>query len=861
MMDFYTAIVFALLMYFFYRRQRKRLKVVDAKINQLLSELKALKLEQVQERSIIVEKPSLKPSAESIKESESAQKEEATLLAAKASLETPKSKEDQKEHPATETEKLKEKTSSRILITPGSEPSKESAFRSLYASTETSKQEEPSAQAPQSAANKKKSPASWFQQFKEKNPDLEKFIGENLINKIGILILVLGISYFVKYAIDKDWINEPARVGIGFLSGSILMLIAHRLKAKFASFSSVIVAGGISVYYFTIFIAFQEYQLFSQTVAFALMIIITAFSTLVSLSYNRQELAVLALLGGLASPFLISSGEGNYLVFFSYLIVLNIGILAVSYFKKWKLVNLLAFVSSTLMFGIWLTKEIGGEEFVHAHAFSFALIFYLLFSISSVINNIKSKGLFNGIERATIIANTFLYFGFSYLVLADWQSSFIGLFTLLFAFYNISYASILYRRLGSDKTNIYLLVGIALSFVTLAVPLQFEGNQITLFWAVEAALLLWLAKKSKVNSFTLASLLVQLLAIISLIMDWFRYASDESDYTIIFNPIFITGLVVIGTLIFSKIILKELDTLKTKFFSLPAPIYRSVLASLAIIISYFVGILETSYQAHSYFEGQTPHILGFSYHFIFLSILVFFSLRTSQKALSRMGLLIGITSTLLLVFSFYNLLEVELINVNFSKGSLTSLAFNLHYIALILSLYILYTFFKHYPQLAQAHDKTKSSIEWFTLLILVSLLSQEVIIQGLNMGMADFYPTAQEITEFALNEPYQIKKFVSDGFWNAKIQIVKSALPILWGFLAFVILLAGIKNQSKNLRIGALALLGLTILKLFIYDIKDVSETGKIVAFILLGVLILVISFVYQKIKKLVVDENSNEEK
>ena len=857
MMDFYTAIVFAFLMYFFYRRQRKRLKIVDAKINQLLSELKALKLEQAQERSIIVEKPSLKPSAESIKESERAQKEEAALLAAKASLKTSKSKEDQKDQPETETEteEQKEKSSIRILGSQEGEPTKKSAFRSLYASSETTQQEEPSEQEPQSAANKKISPASWIQRFKEKNPDLEKFIGENLINKIGILILVLGISYFVKFAIDKDWINEPARVGIGFLAGSILMLIAHRLKAKFASFSSVMVAGGISVYYFTIFIAFQEYQLFSQTVAFALMIIITAFSTLVSLSYNRQELAVLALLGGLASPFLISSGEGNYLVFFSYLIVLNIGILAVSYFKKWKLVNLLAFVSSTLMFGIWLTKEIGGEEFVHAHAFSFALIFYVLFSISSVINNIKSKGLFNGIERATIIGNTFLYFGFSYLVLADWQSSFIGLFTLLFAFYNISYASILYRRLGSDKTNIYLLVGIALSFVTLAVPLQFEGNQITLFWAVEAALLLWLARKSKVNSFTLASMLVQLLAIISLSMDWFKYAGDETDYTIIFNPIFITGLVVIATLIFSKIVLNELDTLRTKFFSFPAPIYRSVLASLAIVISYFVGILETSYQAHSYFEGQTPYILGFSYHFIFLSVLVFFSLRTSQKALSRIGLLIGITSTLLLVFSFYSLLEIELINVKFSKGSLISLAFNLHYIALFLSLYILYAFFKHYPQLAKANDKTKRSIEWFTLLILVSLLSQEVIIQGLNIGMAGFYPTEQEITEFALNEPYQIEEFVLDEFWNAKVQIIKSAWPILWGFLAFIFLLAGIKKQSKNLRIGALALLGLTIVKLFIYDIKDVSETGKIVAFILLGVLILVISFVYQKIKKLVIDE------
>ena len=75
---------------------------------------------------------------------------------------------------------------------------------------------------------------SFWERFKERNPDLEKFIGENLINKIGILILVLGISYFVKFAIDKDWINEPARVGIGILAGSLVLFIAHKLRQKYA---------------------------------------------------------------------------------------------------------------------------------------------------------------------------------------------------------------------------------------------------------------------------------------------------------------------------------------------------------------------------------------------------------------------------------------------------------------------------------------------------------------------------------------------------------------------------------------------------------------------------------------------------
>ena len=92
---------------------------------------------------------------------------------------------------------------------------------------------------------------------------------------------------------------------------------------------------------------------------------------------------------------------------------------------------------------------------------------------------------------------------------------------------------------------------------------------------------------------------------------------------------------------------------------------------------------------------------------------------------------------------------------------------------------------------------------------------------------------------------------------SAKTQIVKIGYPILWGICSFIFLIIGIRKEWKNIRIIALTLLGITIVKLFLYDIKNVSETGKIIAFILLGVLVLVISFVYQKIKKLVVDETT----
>ncbi|HSI90569.1 MAG TPA: DUF2339 domain-containing protein, partial [Adhaeribacter sp.] len=137
----------------------------------------------------------------------------------------------------------------------------------------------------------------FWDNFVRNNPDLEKFIGENLINKIGIAILVLGIGYFVKFAIDKDWINEIGRVFIGILAGGLLIGVAHRLRNSFSAFSSVLVGGGIAVLYFTIAIAFHEYRLLGQTPAFLVMAVITGFSVLLSVTYNRVELAVLALLG------------------------------------------------------------------------------------------------------------------------------------------------------------------------------------------------------------------------------------------------------------------------------------------------------------------------------------------------------------------------------------------------------------------------------------------------------------------------------------------------------------------------------------------------------------------------------------
>lgn len=703
---------------------------------------------------------------------------------------------------------------------------------------------------------KQLSKKSWIENFKEKNPDLEKFIGENLINKIGILILVLGISFFVKYAIDKDWINEPARVGIGILSGSLVMWVAHKLKKNYKAFSSVLVAGAISIFYFTIYIAFNEYNLFSQTVAFIILSVITIFSAFVSVSYNRQELAILSLIGGFATPFMVSTSNGSYITLFTYIAILNIGILGISYFKKWKWLTILAFVFTSVLFSGWYSSSVLEESFPYLGALIFATLFYFVFSIAIVLNNLKNKGVFSKIEYIVLLANTFFFFGIGVAIIDNWGINFKGVFTLLLAIYNLIFSVVLYKKFGLEKNAVYLLIGLALTFVTLTIPIQFNGNQITIFWALEVVLLLWLSQKSKLNYFKITAIVVQVLTLFSLVIDWEGYFFNKKNISLVFNSIFISGLVVSASLLLTYWLLKRGENITTKFFTLKNSLYKNIVLIVAIVVTYFVGVLEINYQAFQFLENNiSAFSFSVTYHFVFIATVLFLASFYKSKKGIKVLLLVSIISILLYITTFYALPNREFM-LNYLKNTNTKYAFYFHYLILACLGYFGYQLFKNQQLLFKSLSNKQSKwLPWLFVFAIVYVFSNEVMIHSLQFSNSiDTVELASKFNE-ANNDAYAKRFFVKDKINNTKTQIIKIGYPILWGVFSFIFLIIGIKKQWKNLRIIALTLLGLTILKLFIYDIKNVSETGKIIAFILLGVLILIISFVYQKIKKLVVDE------
>lgn len=713
--------------------------------------------------------------------------------------------------------------------------------------------EEPTFESEEIPKSYETEPLSWFESFSRRNPDLERFIGENLISKIGIAILVLGIGFFVKYAIDQNWINEIARVGIGFLAGGALLALSNKLRKTFTAFSSVLVAGGVAVFYFTLSIAFQDYHIFSQITTFVLMCVVTGFSVFISLRYDRQELAILSLIGGFIAPLLVSTGEGNYIVLFTYLLILDASLLVLAFYRNWSILNGVTYFLTVLMYGTWFKQNVlvedSTKEIPFLGALLFATAFYVVFTLSNLINQLKEKQAFRPYELSLILSNTFLYFTCGLSILSLYNPAFKGIFAISLAAFNFIITYYISRQNRVDKNLFYLLIGVTLTFVTLAAPLQLNGNYITLFWAAEASMLLWLAQKSNLTIYRFVSIPIMLLGIISMFMDWNQVYGQMENLRPIFNPAFISSMSIILSMLLYLYFLKQESETSHKFLELNLNRDTHITATslLLLPIMYFAGYTELDYHLNQFLAMSIQvGAIEFLYHLVFTSIVLFLCKKNYSQYFKNLIMPVGVLN--LLGYSYYfGLSYIREINYLIDAPNVLPYVYIVHYFCLIPFVYQMVLLYK--PLKLEWYKGTA----WLLTLMLCFLLSSELQWQVLSFNLTNIQAQVASALE---NNPLLGYEMIA----KLSQSINKTAYPILWGLLAFVLLSFGIRRAYQPLRIAALALIGLTILKLFVYDIRNVSEGGKIAAFILLGIVLLIISFTYQKIKSILLDETPNKE-
>ncbi|HUQ69784.1 MAG TPA: DUF2339 domain-containing protein, partial [Planctomycetaceae bacterium] len=241
---------------------------------------------------------------------------------------------------------------------------------------------------------------------------MEYAIASQWLLRLGIVILVVGVGFFLKYSFDRNLILPEARVAMAAIAGLGLMIAGTRLLGgRYQIFGQGLMGGGLAMLYFSVFAAANFYHLIEPVPAFALMGAITVLAGGISVRFHSMLIAVLGILGGYGTPLMLSTGTVDFVGLFGYMLILGIGVLGVCYWKNWPLVNLLSFVCTYALYCAAI-RDYHRDDFWTVLPFLTA--FFVLFSTMTILYKLVNRVPSNLLDLAGMFINAFVYFGESY---------------------------------------------------------------------------------------------------------------------------------------------------------------------------------------------------------------------------------------------------------------------------------------------------------------------------------------------------------------------------------------------------------------------------------------------------------------
>src|SRR5260370_6354228 len=212
-------------------------------------------------------------------------------------------------------------------------------------------------------------------------PGFETKLGLAWVNRIAVVTLALFVAFFFKYAVDSNWVGPSLRVALGVLAGLATLAVADRIwRGGQKTYANGISGLGIAILYPSFYSSCGFYHLIEPAFAFVLMALTTAMAGAFALRYDAAAIAALGLLGGYATPVLLSTGEDRPWVLFSWVLLLNVGALAAAKLRKWRALEALACMATVILYGGWLLDRFGPEKRTVAALFAF--VYYGLFVVS-----------------------------------------------------------------------------------------------------------------------------------------------------------------------------------------------------------------------------------------------------------------------------------------------------------------------------------------------------------------------------------------------------------------------------------------------------------------------------------------------
>jgi len=432
---------------------------------------------------------------------------------------------------------------------------------------------------------------------------LESRIGSQWFNRIGILAVLIGVAWFLKFAFDNHWIGPLGRVLIGLVGGAGLIGWSERFRThRYVAFSYSLKAIGSGVLYLSLWAAFSVYHLVGSPVAFVAMIVVTAFNGFLAWAQDAELLALYAIVGGFATPLLLSTGQNHEVVLFSYLLVMDAAVLALVALKAWSRLLASAFLGTVLFFLSWWAKFYVPGEF--ATTAFFLACFFLIFAFAPRLVSLReseteSLSAWDALAVVvTPLANAALGFLGFYLLVdsvgSTWAQPWLAVEFAVFY--------LLMLRLpprgglrGSPAALKGLYLAIAVVFLTIAIPLKTQGRWLTIGWLAEGGALMWVAARTELRLLRVLAALCLLLGLGALVV-----INPAASVTPFFNERFGTYCVGIATCAFVAWVAARVRPESEGFPAFfPAFGWRPIAACSAIAVNVLI-LLAMGWEIHSY---------------------------------------------------------------------------------------------------------------------------------------------------------------------------------------------------------------------------------------------------------------------
>ena len=336
--------------------------------------------------------------------------------------------------------------------------------------------------------------------------DLESRIGSHWLNRIGIAAVLIGVSYFLKYAFDNNWIGPAGRVAIGLLAGIGVVVWSERFRARgYRMFSYSLKAVGIGVMYLSLWAAFHVYSLIPSGVAFVAMLAVTASTAVLAITQDAEILAAFALTGAFSTPLLLSTGENKEVQLFSYLALLDVAAVAMVMRKPWRRLLVLAYVGTLLLYVAWYAEFYNRGQLNLTVAF--ATLFFAIFAIAPLLARPPENEAapFAAVPLFLAFVNAGVYFLQVYAMMEEVDKHAMAWFALALAavYIYLSRQTQRYYQNADDARRLHFLhLALAIGFITVAIPIRLDGHWITIGWLVESAVLLWLSDRIRSDFMT-----------------------------------------------------------------------------------------------------------------------------------------------------------------------------------------------------------------------------------------------------------------------------------------------------------------------------------------------------------------------